>query len=175
MFLTTHAAAGILISHYVPGAWPVFGASFASHFVLDFIPHGDEELYHDREWMILKKYKRVVVINAIDLTGLLALTLWAVNSGGTVSGNLMVIGVLGSVLPDLISFFFPVIHQRFSWLFVMRWLYTLTKPTGIRYVARSQNWVHNVLHHRIIHKDIPFKVGLVLQAILVTVMLGLSR
>ena len=47
MFLTTHAAAGIAISHYVHNPWAVFALSFASHFVLDFIPHGDENLYGD--------------------------------------------------------------------------------------------------------------------------------
>lgn len=175
MFLTTHAAAGILISHYVPGAWPVFGTSVASHFVMDFIPHGDEELYHDQEWMIMKKYKRVVIINAIDLAGLLALVFWAINHAAAPNGHLMVIGVLGSVLPDVVSYFFPVIHEKLSWLFLIRWFYSLTKPTGLRYVVRFQNWVHNLLHHEIITKDISFKAGLTLQAVLVVVMLWFSR
>lgn len=175
MFLTTHAAAGILISGYLDSPWQVFGLAFASHFVMDFIPHGDEHLYHDEEWKILKRYRRAVIVNALDLTGLFLLTIWSIHSTIDTRGSLMTIGILGSVLPDLVSYLFPVIHERLSWLFLIRWLYRLTKPTGLRYVARTQNWIHNLLHHDLIHKDIPFSAGLIMQAVLVIVMLGLSR
>ncbi len=174
MFLTTHAAAGILISSHINGAWPVFGLSFASHFVLDFIPHGDERLYRDEEWKVLKRYRRAVIVNAFDLTGLVLLTAWSINSAAVTNGSLMTIGILGSVLPDLFSHFFPVIHERLSWLWLVRWLHSLTKPTGLRLLVRFQNWVHEVLHHDVIHKDIPFAAGLAMQAILVAVMLVLS-
>lgn len=175
MFLTTHAAAGILISSHVNGPWQVFGLAFASHFIMDFIPHGDEHLYHDEEWKIMKRYRRVVIFSAIDLAGLILLTAWSINSTMDTNNSLMTVGILGSILPDLFSHFFPVIHERFSWLWLVRWLHTLTKPTGLRLVVRFQNWLHEVLHHDLIHKDIPFSAGLVMQAALVLVMLGFSR
>lgn len=174
MFLTTHAAAGILISSHLGGPWQVFGLSFASHFILDFIPHGDERLYRDEEWRGRKRYRRVALINAADLAGLAVLSAWAVANTATGGSGLLVIGVLGSILPDLLSHFFPVIHERLSWLALVRWLYSLSKPTGLRFFVRFQNWVHEVLHHDIIHRDIPFKAGLAMQAVLVALMLALS-
>ncbi len=175
MFLTTHAAAGILISQHVHNPYAVFGLAFASHFILDFIPHGDEELYHDHDWKVLGKYKRVVIINALDLTGLLLLLLWAISRAELPSAHLLYIGILGSILPDLLSYFFPIIHQRLNWLFIIRWLYRLTKPTGVRYLVRAQNWIHNLLHHEIIRRDIPFVAGLSLQIVLMLVMLSFVR
>lgn len=175
MFLTTHAAAGILISQHVHNPYAVFGLSFASHFVLDFIPHGDEDLYHDHEWKVLKRYKRVVIINAMDLAGLLGLTLWAISRANLPNGHLLFIGILGSVLPDLLSYFFPIIHQRLNWLFIVRWLYSLTKPTGVRYLVRAQNWMHNLLHHEIIRRDVPFTIGFIVQLGLIAAMLSFSR
>ncbi|MBI5466967.1 MAG: hypothetical protein HY975_02015, partial [Candidatus Kerfeldbacteria bacterium] len=156
MFLTTHAAAGIFISHYISNPYEVFGLSFASHFVLDFIPHGDEHLYHDHEWRILKQFKRPIIINSLDLIGLTAVIFWAIYHPGDTTSRLMMVGIIGSILPDFLSYLFPILHERLSWLFLVRWLYRLTKPTGLRYLVRGQNWIHNVLHHKIIRSDIPF-------------------
>lgn len=175
MFLTTHAAAGILISHYIKDPYTVFGLSFASHFVLDFIPHGDEELYHDEEWQVKKRYRRAVIVNAFDVVGVALLTLWAIYNPGENTSRLMLIGILGSILPDFLSFLFPVVHERMSWLFLVRWLYKLTKPTGLRYLVRGQNWIHRVLHHDLIQRDIPFLAGLGIQVVLVAVLLVFSR
>lgn len=167
MFLTTHAAAGILISRYVHDPAAVFGLSFASHFVLDFIPHGDEHLFHDEEWQVQKRYRRPILINLVDLAGLVVLILWSINRPGETASKLMVIGIIGGVLPDFLSFLFPVIHERFSWLFLVRWLYKLTKPTGLRYLVRGQNWIHRVLHHDLIRRDIPLWAGLSMQVAMI--------
>lgn len=175
MFLTTHAAAGLLIGQHVDSTWTVFGLSFASHFVMDFIPHGDEELYHDEEWRVQKKYRRALIVNTFDLLGLLGMIFWAMSRPGAADSQLMLIGIIGSILPDFLSFLFPVIHERLSWLFLVRWMYKLTKPTGIRYLVRAQNWIHNALHHEIIRRDIPFWAGLSMQFVLVAVLLIVSR
>lgn len=175
MFLTTHAAAGILISHYTTNPSVVFGLSFASHFVLDFFPHGDEHLYHDHDWQVNKKFKWPVFINLLDLIGLVGLIFWAINNPGDTTSRLMMIAIIGSILPDFLSYLFPVIHERLSWLFLVRWLYKLTKPTGLRYVVRAQNWTHRILHDEIIRRDIPFLAGLGMQIVLVGIFLYAAR
>lgn len=175
MFLTTHAAAGILIADKVHNPVAVFGLAFASHFVLDFIPHGDETLYHDEEWKSGRRYRRAVLINLLDVAGLVAMVLWSLNQPDLPSSRLLLIGILGSVLPDFLSHLFPVLHERLSWLFLVRWLYSLTKPTGVRYLVRAQNWLHTVLHHDIVQRDIPFTLGLGFQLILVIGFLSFLR
>ncbi len=175
MFLTTHAAAGIALSRVTNDPLAVFGLAFASHFVLDFIPHGDEHLYHDEEWKVQKRYRRVVLINTLDVLGLLGLTLWAIGQHPAGTTNLLVIAILGAVLPDFLSYLFPVIHERFSWLFLVRWLYAITKPTGLRYVVRTQNWFHNLLHHEIIRRDIPLSVGIMMQLVLIGIFISFVR
>ncbi len=175
MFLTTHAAAGIFIAQHVHNPLAVFGLSFASHFGLDFIPHGDEELYHDEEWKILKKFKRPILVNLFDLLGLVGLIFWTINQPGETTSRLMTIGIIGGILPDFLSFLFPVIHQRLSWLWLVRWLYKLTKPTGLRYFVRGQDWMHNLLHHEIFRRDLPFWAGLTMQIILVAAVMAVSR
>lgn len=87
----------------------------------------------------------------------------------------MMIGIIGSILPDFLSLLFPVMHEWLSWLWLVRWLYILTKPTGIRYLVRGQNWIHNLLHHEIIRRDIPFLAGLSMQVGLVGIFIWLSR
>lgn len=175
MFLTTHAAAGILIGHTLHDPLAVFGVSFASHFVLDFIPHGDEELYRDYEWKVLKKYTRPMLVNAIDVACLIGLTLWAISTQSAISESLVAIGILGSILPDFLSFLFPVLHEKLSWLNLARWIYAATKPTGLRYLVRGQDRIHKLFHHEIIRRDVPLWTGVTLQAALTVVLLVLSR
>lgn len=173
MFLTTHAAAGLLLSQYIDTPLPLFGASFASHFLLDFIPHGDTDLYKDDEWRVQKKFGRVVVINAIDLAALTFLIVLILGNPNLPASNLMMIAILGSILPDFLHHFFPIIHERMSWLFVVRWLHAISKTIGLRMMVRGQNWLHDLFHHRIIRTDVPFQVGLLMQIVLVGVVLVL--
>lgn len=175
MFLTTHAAAGIFLSQQFDNPYAVFATSFASHFILDFIPHGDENLYHDHEWKILKKFKRAVIVNFFDLVGLFIVIFWAIYQPGDTIGRLMMIGIIGSILPDFLSYLFPVIHERMSWLWLVRWLYRLTKPTGLRYLVRAQDWIHHLLHHEIIRRDISFRAGMILQIVLIIVLLRFAN
>lgn len=175
MFLTTHTAAGIAISRYINDPLAVFAVAFASHFILDFIPHGDETLYRDEEWKFQHKYRRVFLLSALDVGAMFGLILWSLNQQSVPSSHLMVVGILGSILPDLFTNLFPLIHERFSWLSLVRWLYAVTKPTGLRFVVRGQNWIHNLLHHEIIRRDVPFRVGLVIQVALVVTALSLIR
>ncbi len=175
MFLTTHAAAGIFIAHQSENPLVVFLGAFVSHFVLDFIPHGDEKLYHDEKWKTQRRYRRVVIINAIDVVGVIGLSLWAVSHGQTVDHSLRLLGILGSILPDFLSHLFPVIHQRFSWLFIVRWLYAVTKPTGVRYMVRVQDWLHDKLHHDVFQRDISFQMGLVMQIFLTLGLLSMAH
>lgn len=153
----------------------VFGLSFLSHFVLDFIPHGDEEIYHDQEWKVERRFKRVVLINLIDVLGVILLTIWAINAHTAVDRSLLLLGILGSILPDFLSHLFPVLHEKLSWLFVVRWVYAVTKPTGVRYMVRLQDWIHDKLHHDVFRRDIPFTAGLVMQMFLTAGLLVLSR
>lgn len=173
MFLTTHAAAGIALSRVVDDPLTLFGLAVASHFVMDFIPHGDENLYHDNEWKIQKRYRRALSITAVDLTLLTLLVLWAVTRAEAPGGGLLMVGILGSLIPDLLTFFFPVIHERMSWLWLVRWIYALTKPTGLRYVARAQDWLHQTLHHNVIRSDVPLVIGVATQIGLVVALLAL--
>lgn len=178
MFLTTHAAAGLVISQYVHNPYAVFGLSFASHFVLDFIPHGDENIYGTYELPgSHHRFRRAVVINFLDLAALGGLTMWAIahQSANQANDRLMLIGILGGILPDFLSNLFPILHEKLSWLALVRWVYAITKPTGIRYLVRGQNWIHNVLHHEIFRRDIPFWAGLMTQVVLVAAGILLLR
>jgi hypothetical protein len=173
MFLTTHAAAGIFLSQQFDNPYAVFGVSFASHFLLDFIPHGDERLYGNYELPGHHRYRRAVIVNLFDVIALITLTVWAIGQEGLPHSNFLMIGILGSLLPDFLNHFFPVIHQRLSWLWLARWIYAATKPTGLRYLVRAQDWLHRVLHHDIIRRDISFRSGLIIQTLLTFLLLGL--
>lgn len=175
MFLTTHAAAGIALSHVSNDPLTVFGLSFASHFVLDFIPHGDENLYGNYQFPGKRQFRKAVVVNTIDVALLTGLAIWAIHNPTGGNSRLMLIGILGSVLPDFISHLFPIIHERLSWLWLIRWMYAITKPTGLRLFARGQNWLHGLFHHKIIRTDIPLSAGITLQVLLIAWLLQFAR
>lgn len=100
MYSPVHATAGELIATAIPNPTLAFLAGISSHYILDAIPHGDEELYHDEEWKTQHRYRRVIGINALDLACLIGLTLWAIQRPGVATSQLMLIDILGSILPD---------------------------------------------------------------------------
>lgn len=175
MFLTTHAAAGILLSRHIDGSWAVFGLSFLSHFIMDFIPHGDSELYRDGEWKEQRRYRWALFVNTVDVVCLIGLILWSFAFVPDIDQRLLFLGILGAIIPDFLSHLFPVIHERFSWLWFIRWVYRLSKPTGVRYLVRFQDWFHHLIHHDIFHRDISFRSGLTMQIVLTIVLLAYAR
>ena len=169
MYLTTHAAVGVLISQSVSTPLAAFGLSFASHFVLDVIPHGDENV----ETWAREKGKRALLVATVDV-GLLAafvLSLYATNNLPKIAVTQA--GIFGAVVPDLIAIVFPVIHQYTNWFFL------------VRATDRIQHWLqlhhlwhgHNALHHfthRLIHKHISLRKGIAMQMIIVIMALVLA-
>ncbi|MFH0952489.1 MAG: hypothetical protein V1838_04935 [Patescibacteria group bacterium] len=173
MFGTTHASVGIVISQHVDKPLNIFLLAILSHFILDFIPHGDERLYHDEEWKENKKYKRVTIITAIDLTLLITMTLILYSTNDLPRMALISAGIIGSTLPDLLNQVLPVFHEKLNWLFVVRWLHKFLKSFRLGTFLKAHNSLHGWLH-RAAHFRVPAKVGLTLQAVITFVGLYLA-
>ena len=110
MFLTIHTAAGAIIGKSLPSVWLAFVIGFISHFILDLIPHGDEECVMTKDRKLSKK--RFFIIASLD--GLITLTL--VYSLYTQNffyqpASIMA-GVAGAVLPDFINMAAVVTKQK---------------------------------------------------------------
>ncbi|MEA1929295.1 MAG: hypothetical protein U9M92_00165 [Patescibacteria group bacterium] len=136
MVLSTHAVTGAAVASLVP-ANPVLGfaLAFASHFVLDAIPHWE---YHLSSTQVprggdqLEKYVKIGPAFLGDLmkTGadfflgaLLALLLFYPASG--IDLRALLLGVIGGVLPDFFQFVF--------W----RW-----RPFWLNHLQRLHHWAH---------------------------------
>ncbi len=158
MYLSTHAAVGVLISQTVDKPLPVFLLSFASHFLLDVIPHGDEDV---ERWARTKPW-RGVMIALVDL-GLLFVFLAALYATNNLPQIVLIsAGIIGAVLPDLIAIVVPVLHQYTSWFFLIRLVDRLQHWLQLHQLWRGHNWIHH-LTHRIIHKHISLRHGIALQ------------
>jgi len=144
-----------------------------SHFILDFIPHGDERLYRDEEWKINKKYKRVAVIGTIDASLVVLMTMILYSTNDLPQMALISAGLIGSILPDILSHFMPIFHEKMNWLFVVRWLHALLKGFQIIRFNRLHNAVHGFLHNLMKFRLSP-KLGLSLQGLITIASLMLA-
>lgn len=113
MFVATHVAAGALIGTLLPGQpAAIITLSFASHFLLDVIPHGDRHHVVDY-WLGQRKhlkeaYRHVMVDSAFAI--ILTATLLGFVAQDRVS---MAWGIIGSVSPDAIVGLSEVYANRF--------------------------------------------------------------
>ena len=141
MYNTLHAATGALVAMTIfPSNWPAaFLLGWASHFVLDAIPHGDDasdELLAD--WKLF--VRRSAIGGGIDLTILTLLVVWWVMTHGFYW--VFLAAVIGSALPDLMWGFTVVIG----------------KPGLFGFLGRFHVTVHNALKIKL-----PFWFGLSYQ------------
>jgi len=169
MYLTTHAAVGVLISQSVERPLWVFLFSFLSHFVLDFIPHGDEDV---GTW-IQKRPRNAFVVGLLDL-GLLTMFLSILYATKDLPQMALIsAGVIGAVLPDFLTNIFPLLHERMSWMAVVRLVYHTQRRLGLRTIWRGHDWFHR-LSHTASHRRITIKQGLVMQIVILVVALWLG-
>ncbi|OGY53719.1 MAG: hypothetical protein A3A24_00935 [Candidatus Buchananbacteria bacterium RIFCSPLOWO2_01_FULL_46_12] len=149
MFLTVHATAAIIVTQQVVNPWLAFLIGFLSHFVLDAIPHGDEDLFKHADGRI--KMRVLIITALIDL--LLALIwfnfLWQQEK--ITSLWPAVFAAFGSMLPDFLTGFYLI--TRSPWL---KWIYHLNS---------------HIVHRLIIKKPVPTAIGLTIQGLFFLVLI----
>lgn len=131
MFLTVHAAAGLMVARSSANPAATFCWSLLSHFVLDAIPHGDEHLAppHFTRARTLRRLTAAAAIDATLLVGFVAIYLW--RTPNLSLGNVYA-GLLGSLLPDLVL--------------------AIAITTGARWLepyTKFHHRIHNVLRHQL--------------------------
>ena len=141
MFLTIHAASGIYLGSQIINPWLAFLIGFISHWLLDFIPHGDEKIIDRTKYTEQQLKWKLFYGASIDTLGIIILfySLTSLNVIILTPGVLW--GMLGAVAPD--------------------YLWGLHKVTHIR-VLKPIHKIHNWFHLKI-QNNLPFKLGSVIQ------------
>jgi len=144
MFLTTHAAAGALISQHFNSPTAAFFIYIFSHFVMYFIPHGDETLY--QEWLP-EKHRRAIILGSIDLFVTAAMVVFLFEITDPAQVGVFSAAIAGSLFPDLVSHVFPFIHKRFREVVVFRPLKILRSKVFLLHpLLKQHNWLHKNFH-----------------------------
>lgn len=144
MFLTVHAATGIIIGQYVPNPLFAFIIGFVSHYIFDIIPHGDSKAP--------EKYKNPIHIAFAGIIDLVVLSLFLIflffNQVELLRLNIL-LAVLGSMLPDILQAFYFVYRKK---------------------IFKKLQIFHNFWHDLISHKyAFPLWLGLSFQLLLLII------
>lgn len=181
MYLTTHAAVGVLISQQTTNPWFAFFGAYLTHYILDFVPHGDENLgpedFEDqtvRTWAE-QKGKRVVLLGLLDLCGIVILVFTLFQTIQLPTFNLLLLGIIGAILPDFFVNVFPSIHsltKRHWFIRAINWSQRkiLLDPI-VRRLNTFHRWIHNPLHERLPIR-LSYKIGVLVQLFIVFVFLA---
>ena len=146
MFLVGHAAVGAILASAsgTDNAAIAFGIGWLSHYLADFVPHGDEEV---GEWTKKgNEVKRLIAIVSIDGAILLACSAAYIASHGfswTIAS-----AIVGSAVPDVI--------------------WGLEKVRRKQLVPVLEKFHH--LNHNYMHFRMPVAAGLFVQAVVTTAM-----
>lgn len=100
MFLTVHAAAGILIGQQIHNPIIAFLVGLLSHFIVDMVPHGDEEL---KTWLKHgNSKKRIRNVILMDFTLALTISIFFINQITVSHVYSMITAIIGSTIPDFL-------------------------------------------------------------------------
>lgn len=152
MFLTVHASAGLLIGSQTTNPWLAFVLGWLSHWLLDFIPHGDEELGH-KHADETKQTWHLFWITALDCLCVVILFYGLTNSGWLVVSDSAITGMIGAIAPDF--------------------LWGLQRILKIRLVPYLQK-IHSGFH-QLLKIFVPLPVGFVIQLIALSTFIYLTK
>lgn len=145
MFITTHALIGALIGErFANTPFLAFGLGLVSHFVADIIPHGDSTLY--KGYVSGSKVKRAIAYVTLDGLAAMLFVMGLFNTNLNEHRFAISLGILGSVLPDILVALYQLFHVQ-----------TLS----------AFNRFHLFFHNLITSKkgDIPLSLGIVMQLV----------
>ena len=148
MTLTAHATVGAVIGLAVGHPALGFSLGFASHFLMDMIPHGDAGI-SDNFRVHKHKQKHAVAYVAVDAIFAIFLVLFLINTRDIESIRNLTWGVVGGVLPDLLI-----------------GVYDMTKTPFLKWFNTVHFWFHDFFVKR--KGDVPLYYALLAQLILIT-------
>lgn len=143
MFLTVHASAGLYLGSQISNPLLAFLIGYFSHWILDFIPHGDEQVIERSKYSEAQLKWRLFFVAALDTVGIIALFYILTNTSTIILTPGILWGMLGAVAPD--------------------YLWGLHKVTHIR-ILKPLHKIHNFFH-RLLLNIISFKYGTAVQLI----------
>ena len=147
MTVTAHAMIGAVIGQAADAPGPAFLISFALHFLLDIIPHGDHGI-SDNFRIFKRKRRRAVAYVLVDGMVALFLVLILVNFKDIESVRSYSWGIAGAVLPDFLV-----------------GIYEVTKWRHLRRFTRLHFLFHDFLLKR--WGDVRLRYALVIQLLLI--------
>ncbi len=98
--MTTHIAVGALVALHIPNAPAAFIAGFISHLLIDMIPHGDAHMYQEYKRHV--KVKSALLKVTLDALFAIMMTAWIFAYIPLEHPRIIVWGLIGSVLPDML-------------------------------------------------------------------------
>ncbi len=162
MFLIVHTAAATVLSQQTANPMLVFLLSFFSHFVLDFIPHGDEKLT-DRTKPKNVQFRKLFWAATADSFLIFLFSVYYLLTFAPTHFGLFFVALGGAILPDLISGLSFVLNGRFNKDYPL--------------LAKFQN-IHKTIHtffERNLNFLIPLKYGLIWQGFFFLMFLSLLK
>ncbi len=160
MFITVHAAAGIIIGKQIDNPIIAFVVAIISHFILDIIPHGDQKLgkkffglrFGGNELTDAEKsLKAIALYGLIDAFSLIFLILYLFRNFPILDSDSVTWGIIGSILPDMLV-----------------GLYVIGKFKPLKWFYEFHTWNHHLLLNKM-KSDIPLKVGMLFQLCLLII------
>lgn len=146
MTLTTHAVIGAVIGAATGNPLLAFTAGFISHFLVDIIPHGDRELYNNHKSKT--KHRRAYAYVTVDaIVAIIVVALMIASSHHTLSMPIA-LGIIGSVLPDLLIGLYEGFHIK-----------------SLTWFHRFHFFFHNMASDK--YGDVPLRYALVGQLMFV--------
>lgn len=150
MTLTTHAAIGAAIGSAVGNPILGFFLGAASHFLVDMIPHGDNQL---ADLFRLHKKKRKLAIAYVTVDAVVAMymvmAIFLVRTDGT--NVAFAAAVAGSILPDLLVGLSDIFRTK-----------------ALKQFCRFHFFFHDFFSRK--HGDIPLKFALAGQAVFIAML-----
>jgi len=159
MFLTIHAASGIIIGERTDNFFLAFILSFLIHFLIDLIPHGDRELaglaqtQSQSESKAIEKFREFVKVSAIDGGSMLFLILMGYGLNLFRKPLSVALGIIGGITPDILVAFYFMISKNF--------------------LLKKIERIHNLFHHKIIKRDFPLRIGVSIQILIAIFLVGI--
>lgn len=153
MFVTVHAAAATIIGKKMTNPILAFIIGFISHFILDIIPHGDENLGKKFLGIKLKTredFRILAMYGSIDSFCLAVFLIFLFTNFEFADTSTVIWAIIGGILPDIIV----ALHK-------------ITKLRCLNWFAKLHSLNHGLIVHRT-QKDIPLRLGVALQIIIMT-------